>query len=571
MGVKKYKLFQDPSNDGTPRPCAFFLSGNGCRNGDNCKFAHVNAASAIGNVVELNEFREISSEEKSVVSSNESGEVVVKAEPIISPALSEGDVGKKRKNRRGLNNNNPFPTKSKKIAKTEQEPHDEEERLKLTSQSSKETPIIKSTPTITPGSSSSTSQQQRSGKTGFRAMNLPIADFELKSTTTATIQVREITEPTKSDKIPEIANQQPLSVYPLPKSTVLGQKWLSMVQKCQEDSKFRRHYDFAEAMKADDLIGGKTAWIKAKPFGDWCRDNPQVIAIDCEMCEIEDPVSKQRNPNALCRVSIVDVATDEVLLNSLVKPEWPVVDYRTFINGISENDLANVQFTVRHCQAFLMALCSEETVILGHAVHHDLKAMRMEHYCVADSSLLFRPADNENGTVALRDLALALLGKEMPKIHDSVNDARTALLCLKHYLEKDGHVEAIVRKPPKHLEAASQLFVHRIPKHVTPKHVEEMLLDHAKIAPDQVDAIDYSGAGNMGKTWVKFQTPAHANLAFATLAGTAELDSSKRLQKKVFMRDGQYIRIRKMFPEKNPEKNRNPPSATTSTTRPGSN
>ena len=321
------------------------------------------------------------------------------------------------------------------------------------------------------------------------------------------------------------------------------------MKKCHEHSRFQTDFNFDKCIEADAPIGGKTAWIKAKPFGEWCKDNPQTVAIDCEMCETEDPVSKRRNASALCRVSIVDAATDEVLLNTLVKPEWPVVDYRTFINGISESDLANVQFTVRHCQAFMMALCSEETVIMGHAVHHDLKSMRMEHCCVADSSYLFRAADNENATVSLKDLSLGVLHKEMPKIHDSVNDARAALRCLEHYLEKDGNVKPIARKPKEsRSSAATQLFIHRIPRQVAAKHLSEMFLSNTKVTPDKVDDINFSG-GNMGKTLVTFQSTAHANLAFSTLNGDADEDASGRLQKKVFLRGGQYIRIRKMVHE----------------------
>ena len=45
--------------------------------------------------------------------------------------------------------------------------------------------------------------------------------------------------------------------------------------------------------------------------------------------------------------------------------------------------------TLEHAQAFMMALCDEETVIIGHAVHNDLIALKMEHISNFDTSYLY--------------------------------------------------------------------------------------------------------------------------------------------------------------------------------------
>ena len=47
-------------------------------------------------------------------------------------------------------------------------------------------------------------------------------------------------------------------------------------------------------------------------------------------------------------------------MNTLVKPEWPVKDYRTWVNGIKKEDLEGVEFTLRHAQMFMNALCSNQ-------------------------------------------------------------------------------------------------------------------------------------------------------------------------------------------------------------------
>ena len=94
----------------------------------------------------------------------------------------------------------------------------------------------------------------------------------------------------------------------------------------------------------------------------------------------------------------------------------------------------------------MLALCSEETVIIGHALINDLCALQMEHHCVVDSALLFSMKDEPNAACSLKNLAMALLKMEMPEPHDSVNDARITVKCMEEgYIKKDGVVEPIER------------------------------------------------------------------------------------------------------------------------------
>jgi len=293
-------------------------------------------------------------------------------------------------------------------------------------------------------------------------------------------------------------------------------------------------------------IGGATEWIKARPFGEWCKDNPQVIAIDCEMCETKDPLTGSVNPKALCRISVVNAETEETLIDSLVKPEWPVTNYRTWVNGIKKGDLENVEFTLRHAQAFMMALCSEETVIVGQALFNDLFAIRMEHHCNVDSAYLFVTKDNPLGSPSLKDIVSTVLDQTMPETHDSVNDALMALRVVQHYIKNGGVVKPIIRSiRNKSTGLGSQLFCHRIPIICKSDHLETLFLKHSWIKPKEIDEIKHSG--QYGNTLISFATMQHANLAFMTLDGEEELDKSGRSQKRVHLRGGGYIWVRKMF------------------------
>jgi DNA polymerase III epsilon subunit-like protein len=57
----------------------------------------------------------------------------------------------------------------------------------------------------------------------------------------------------------------------------------------------------------------------------------------------------------------------------------PVTEWRSRIHGITKENLNGVLFTLRHAQAFMLNACSDRTIIVGHAVHHDLKALKFQH------------------------------------------------------------------------------------------------------------------------------------------------------------------------------------------------
>merc|ERR1712146_312644 len=122
-----------------------------------------------------------------------------------------------------------------------------------------------------------------------------------------------------------------------------------------------------------------------------------------------------------------------------------------------------------------------------------------------------------------------------------------------------GKVDIVERSPRYHNQNGHQLFVHRIPKVCKTENLSSMFLKHTNIQPTEIEKIQYSGS--TGKTHVNFKSARHANLAFDTLEGNSEEEKSGRLQKKVYLRNGDYIRVRKMIHVKrstqNNSKNKN--------------
>lgn len=587
--VKQENSAKKPEKKKKNSPCAFFASPEGCKCGDKCRFLHehvqpsaqkkertapaasspapltttsakanTKANNTIATGKKTKEDNNNSAKKPEKKKNRRSGDGDIFAAPKGSDSTSPFRPAKKARHEQDQSNQSAQKAKTSQLASppTPKGTPKAQSRPNSAKKAPKEEPAKTATPSFRqlnhPVVSFSIQQKDTQppppiktpNEPSFRQLNLPVASFaipgfELKGMKDTSPTIETPTEP----EIPSL---------PLPKSTPEGRKWQDAVIKTRAHARYATGFDFQKLIAQDEANGsGKASdWIQAKPFGDWCKNNPQAIAIDCEMCETKDPATGSKNHRALCRISIVNADDPkEVLLDTLVKPAWPVSDYRTWVNGIEKKHLENVEFTMEHAQAFLMALCSEETVILGHAVYNDLAAMLMIHHCNVDSSYLFAVKDEPEANPGLKDITKGLLELDMPKTHDSVNDALMAFRCLEVWLEKDGKVEPVERtKLTKNKNATSQLFIHRIPKICQKTHLETMFLNHTSIQP--VDVNDFDFNGEIGKTVATFASPRHANLAFASLEGEHDPDASGRLQKKVFLRSGGYIRVRKMVHEK---------------------
>ena len=74
------------------------------------------------------------------------------------------------------------------------------------------------------------------------------------------------------------------------------------------------------------------------------------------------------------RCSVVDSA-GSVVYDSLILPELPITDYNTQHSGITAEQMSGVRTTLRDCQAALLRLISEETLLIGHSLENDLNAL----------------------------------------------------------------------------------------------------------------------------------------------------------------------------------------------------
>ncbi|GFU06164.1 RNA exonuclease 1 homolog [Nephila pilipes] len=143
-----------------------------------------------------------------------------------------------------------------------------------------------------------------------------------------------------------------------------------------------------------------------------------IYALDCEMCYTTAGVE-------LTRISVIDPDLKTVY-ESFVKPFNKVLDYNTRFSGITEDNLKNVRTTIRDVQAVLLCMFNDKTILIGHSLESDLKALKIFHRTVVDTSVVFPHKMGLPYKRALRTLMVEKLSKIIQNDvggHDSNEDA----------------------------------------------------------------------------------------------------------------------------------------------------
>ena len=174
--------------------------------------------------------------------------------------------------------------------------------------------------------------------------------------------------------------------------------------------------------------------IDSKP-SDYTKRCPQFparkcyVALDCEMVGVG--VNESRS--SLARVVIVDWRGHR-LFDEYIKQSEPVTDYRTFVSGITEQDLETATMPLHICRMRVSKILSGK-ILVGHALENDLSALGIDHpwWMIRDTAC-YEPFMSARNSMLLprklKDLVYERLGKEIQEIgkpHSPYEDARWAM------------------------------------------------------------------------------------------------------------------------------------------------
>lgn len=182
-----------------------------------------------------------------------------------------------------------------------------------------------------------------------------------------------------------------------------------------------------------------------------------IISIDCEM------VYTKKGGEA-ARLSVTD-KSGNVVMDQLFKPTEEVIDYKTQFSGLTEEKLSNVTATPDEAVKYLSQVASKSTIIVGHSLENDFRALKLIHLKCVDTSVIYPNDANPNKKPSLISIYKKYINKPFRNSndngHDSIEDASAAMELVK--LATREAVSSVQEKPR------------------TPDFLSEMLISHEKL------------------------------------------------------------------------------------------
>ncbi|SCV71928.1 BQ2448_4622 [Microbotryum intermedium] len=185
---------------------------------------------------------------------------------------------------------------------------------------------------------------------------------------------------------------------------------------------------------AIDVLHSRVGFLETSEFETTTRSCPalDIVALDCELVYTTSGMS-------LARLTVID-ATGTIILDEHVRPQGTVLDLNTRFSGVQEGDVEEASLDVVGVRTALGILIDQETIIVGHGLENDLKALRCVHRKVIDTAILFPHPNGGTWRHSLRNLTKDILGRLIcglvlqfiqdsdPALgHSSVDDSKAAL------------------------------------------------------------------------------------------------------------------------------------------------
>lgn len=120
-------------------------------------------------------------------------------------------------------------------------------------------------------------------------------------------------------------------------------------------------------------------WVETHHKSDLgSQSKPRLIALDCEMCLTQIGLE-------LARISLIDEDMNTIM-DEMVQPSYPILDYLTQYSGIREENLIGVTTSLQDIQQRLLGIIDQDTILIGHSLECDLKTLKLAHPNVIDTA-----------------------------------------------------------------------------------------------------------------------------------------------------------------------------------------
>lgn len=257
----------------------------------------------------------------------------------------------------------------------------------------------------------------------------------------------------------------------------------------------------------------------------------KLISIDCEMVRSED------GSEEVVKVCAVDQNL-ETLMDLLVKPSKPVANYLTEITGVTAEDLEGVTCNLKSVQKKLKKLLTPKTIVIGHSLHHDLKALKVDHARVIDTAFIFQYQNKPSCyTPSLSKLCKVVLDydlREEGKPHICLDDAIAAMRLTLAKLDRGLNDPLDMGDLEVNEADFSKLYIHKIPVGTSKDEVQNLFPKKYSVEIQAFSRVKNKHC----TTYAVFKTMENADEAFENLKGELEKDSYGRPQKCVPFRAG---------------------------------
>lgn len=212
-----------------------------------------------------------------------------------------------------------------------------------------------------------------------------------------------------------------------------------------------RHPNFAEKYGTGSPLGDHP--LCAKNAADCSLDEQKsrhlVLAVDCEM------VQTVSDDMALARVSAVDVSGSCVLdfLVMACNDKSYIEDTREGITGLTRGQLQKEGVSLEEARDRFASVCFRDTVLIGHALDHDLLALELSHDLIIDTCMLYPVEGCATYTHSLEYLTRQVLKRQMSRdskkgVHDSLEDAINSLDLVKYVACRQFSLGVLALPPP---------------------------------------------------------------------------------------------------------------------------